>query len=176
MASATRRSPRLSTPSSKLVSMWWHLMDTLRSRFWPADIGGPTGSTRESASRSTGRVCALWERNSTRWPSRGHNRPRSSLPMRAIVSAISTNSVKILRAFSGQTAHKVQLDALVVVPKCGPAAFKEILVLDLLADLLTHVVAGHFRCQRQTRATRVAQQFGNRRAAVRSLAGWAPKR
>ncbi len=43
-----------------------------------------------------------------------------------------------------------------------PAAFVQILVLDLLADLLAHVVAGHLGGKRQARFARPGHQLGHR--------------
>src|SRR5262249_52992644 len=57
--------------------------------------------------------------------------------------------VEIDLALAGQAAHEIELDALPAILERFAAANVEILILDLLADLFAHVVAGHFRRQRQ---------------------------
>ena len=59
------------------------------------------------------------------------------------------DAVQVDRTLAGQAAQEIQLDALPAVLERLPAAFVQVVVLDLLADLLAHVVAGHFGRQRQ---------------------------
>ena len=53
-------------------------------------LAGPAADIRASACRSTDTACAAWARSSTPTPSPPRSGPSTSLPMRAIVSAMST--------------------------------------------------------------------------------------
>src|SRR5207302_5997587 len=59
------------------------------------------------------------------------------------------DAVEVDHTLARQAAHEVQFHAPPAVLERLPAAFVEIIILDLLADLLAHVIAGHFGRQRQ---------------------------
>ena len=90
-----------------------------------------------------------WARSSTRWRSPSRNRPRTSLPIRAIVSAMSTMPSRSTGRSPGSPHMKYSFTCVEAVGERLAAAVVQILVVDLLANLLAHVVAGHLRRQRQ---------------------------
>ncbi len=60
--------------------------------------------------------------------------------MRAIVSAISTMPSKSTGRSPGKPHQEVKLDAFVVVLKRRATTFKQVVVLDLLANLFAHII------------------------------------
>ena len=59
------------------------------------------------------------------------------------------DAVEVGGALAGQAAHEVELDLPPAAAERLGAAFVEVLVVDRLADLLAHVVAGDLGRQRQ---------------------------
>ena len=62
------------------------------------------------------------------------------------------DAVEVDRPLAGQAAHEVELDLPPAASERLAAAVVEVLVLDRLADLLAHVVAGDLGGQRQAAA------------------------
>ncbi len=85
-------------------------------------------------------------------------RPLTSLPTVAIVSAKSTMPSKSIGRSPGSPHMKYSLTLSNPFWNATRAAFDQVAVLDLLANLFTHVVAGDFGGQRHAAATIAAEQ------------------
>ena len=64
-------------------------------------------------------------------------------------------------ALAGEAAHEVELDLPPAAPEGLGGAVVEVLVVDRLADLLAHVVAGDLGGQGQAAAPPLGQQRGD---------------
>ena len=141
-----------STPSSRLDSTSWHRSCHAPHALPPPQVlVGLPRNTPAVAWRSTGRASAAWARSSTRWPPPWRTGPCTSLPSREIDSAMSMMPSRSTRPLARQPAHEIQLHPREAVLHRAAAAGEQVVVADLLADLLAHVVAGGLGGQRQAR-------------------------